>query len=96
MLYLDDAMNVLLRHNFIDKGYIDNDGNAEVVRNELEQKCYSVLPSKDDKEIDKLRIENAGLFQRILQLEKDLEKEKSYNYAIVTVIKNNYSSVEGR
>jgi len=96
VLYLDDAMNVLLRHNFIDKGYIDNDGNAELVRSELEQKCYSVLPSKDDKEIDKLRIENAELFQRILQLEKELEKEKAYNYAIVTVIRNNYPSGEGR
>ena len=90
VLYLDDAMNVLLRHNFIDKGYIDDDGNAEVVRNELEQKCYSVLPSKDNKEMDKLRIENSELIQRILQLEKDLAKECAYNHAIVTVIKNNY------
>lgn len=40
MLYLDDAMKVLLYHGFIDDGYIDEDGNAEVVRNELEQKCY--------------------------------------------------------
>ena len=90
VLYLDDAMNVLLGHEFIDKGYIDDDGNAEVVRSELEQKCYSVLPSKDDKEMDKMRIENGELIQRVLQLEKELARERSYNYAIVTVIKNNY------
>ena len=90
VLYLDDAMNVLLGHGFIDKGYMDDDGNAELVRSELEQKCYSVLPSKDDKEMDKMRIENSELIQRILQLEKELARERSYNYAIVTVIKNNY------
>ena len=40
MLYLDDAMKVLLRNDFIDIGYIDDDGGSEIVRNELEQKCY--------------------------------------------------------
>jgi hypothetical protein len=42
--------------------------------------------------MDKLRIENAELIQRILQLENDLSKERAYIYAIVTVIKNNYPS----
>lgn len=90
VLYLDDAMKVLLGHEFIDKGYIDDDGNAELVRSELEQKCYPVLPSKDDKEMNKMRIENSELIQRIQQLEKELARERSYNYAIVTIIKNNY------
>lgn len=40
MLYLDDAMKVLLQNDFIDIGYIDEDGDSELVRNELEQKCY--------------------------------------------------------
>lgn len=40
--------------------------------------------------MDKLRIENSELIQRIVQLERDLAKERDYNYAIVTVIKNNY------
>lgn len=40
MLYLDDAMKVLLQHDFIDDGYIDDDGGSEIVRSELEQKCY--------------------------------------------------------
>jgi hypothetical protein len=40
MLYLDDAMKVLLQNDFIEDGYIDNDGGSEIVRNELEQKCY--------------------------------------------------------
>ena len=35
MLYLDDAMKVLLRNDFIDIGYIDDDGGSEIVRNEL-------------------------------------------------------------
>ena len=90
VLYLDDAMDVLLGHEFIDKGYIDDDGKARLVRSELEQKCYSVLPSKDDKEMDKMRIENSELIQRVLQLEKELAIERSYNYAIVSVLKNNH------
>ena len=40
MLYLDDAMKVLLQNDYIDDGYIDDDGGSEIVRNELEQKCY--------------------------------------------------------
>ncbi len=40
--------------------------------------------------INKLRIENSELIQRIQKLEKELSKERAYNYAIVTVIKNNY------
>ena len=87
VLYLDDAMNVLLGHEFIDKGYIDDDGNAELVRSELEQKCYSVLPSKDDKEMDKMRIENSELIQRILKLEGQLAKELAYNDALVKAIR---------
>ena len=89
VLYLDDAMKVLLQHDFIAEGYIDEDGGAEVVRNELEQKCYPCLPGKDNEVVDKLRIENAELIQRTLQLEKELARERAYNYAIVTVIKNN-------
>lgn len=62
--------------------------------------CQSHLPidalafieDKFEKDMNKLRIENAELLQRILQLEKDLEKERAYNYAIVTVIKNKYST----
>ena len=98
MINLDDAMKVLLQNDFIDKGYIDDDGNAEVVRNELEQKCYFVeklfkenkFVLKENESMDKMRIENAELIQRVLQLEKDLGKERAYNYALVTVIKNNY------
>lgn len=40
MLYLDDAMKVLLQNDFIDIGYIDDDGGSELVKSELEQKCY--------------------------------------------------------
>ena len=40
MLTLDDAMKVLIRGGYIDEGYIDDDGNAEYVKSELEQKCY--------------------------------------------------------
>lgn len=40
MLYLDDAMKVLLQNDYIDIGYIDDDGGSQIVRNELEQKCY--------------------------------------------------------
>ena len=40
MLTLDDAMKVLLKGGYLDEGYIDNDGTASLVRQELEQKCY--------------------------------------------------------
>ena len=53
-------------------------------------RAIHVLEEKEcDKDMDKLRIENSELIQRILQLEKELAKERAYNYAIVTVIKNN-------
>ena len=55
-------------------------------------RAIRVLEEKGNEDMDKLRIENAELIQRILQLEKDLSKERAYNYAIVTVIKNNYPS----
>lgn len=44
-LDLDDAMNVLIRHGFLDKGYVNTDG-LDLVRGELEQKCY--IKSEDD------------------------------------------------
>lgn len=52
-------------------------------------RAIKVLEEKANEEMDKLRIENAELIQRILQLEKELSKERAYNYALVTVIKNN-------
>ena len=62
MLNLDDAMDVLLKEQFIKEGYIDDDGRAECVRNELEQKCYSL----GDKNI----------YKRILELVDELTSEK--------------------
>ena len=44
-LDLDDAMEVLRFHGFIKEGYTDEDG-LELVRSELEQKCY--VKSKND------------------------------------------------
>ena len=52
VLCLDDAMKVLLQHDFIAEGYIDEDGGAEVVRNELEQICYPCLPGKDNEDCE--------------------------------------------
>lgn len=49
----------------------------------------NLLEEQENESMDKLRIENAELIQRVLQLEKDLEKERAYNYALVTVIRNN-------
>ena len=39
MLYLDDAMKALVQHDFIDKEWLKDDG-LELIRSELEQKCY--------------------------------------------------------
>lgn len=44
-LDLDDAMDVLIRHGFLDKEYVNTDG-LDLVRGELEQKCY--IKSEDD------------------------------------------------
>ena len=52
MINLDDAMEVLIRGGYIDEGYIDDDGNAELVRSELEQKCYMIQKHKDAKWTD--------------------------------------------
>ena len=52
MISLDDAMEVLIRGGYIDEGYIDDDGNAEFVRSELEQKCYIIQKHKDAKWTD--------------------------------------------
>ena len=52
MISLDDAMEVLIRGGYIDEGYIDDDGNAELVRSELEQKCYIVMKRKSTKWTD--------------------------------------------
>ena len=52
MISLDDAMEVLIRGGYIDEGYIDDDGNAELVRSELEQKCYMIQKHKDAKWTD--------------------------------------------
>ena len=52
MISLDDAMEVLIRGGYIDEGYIDDDGNAELVRSELEQKCYIVMKRKSVKWTD--------------------------------------------
>ena len=41
-----------------------------------------------DKDMEKMRIENAELFQKNIQLEKELGKERAYNYALVTVIRH--------
>ena len=40
-------------------------------------------------EKDGLRQENIKLFAENMQLRKDLEKEKAYNYALITVIGRN-------
>lgn len=61
MLNLDDAMDVLLKEQFIKEGYLDDDGRAECVRNELEQKCY-LLGDKNT-------------YKRILELMDELTSE---------------------
>ena len=43
-----------------------------------------------DKDMDKMRIENSELFQKNIQLEEELEKERAYNYALVTVIRHSH------
>jgi hypothetical protein len=99
LIYLDDAMKVLLQHGFLCQGYIDDsDGSAEVVRSELEQKCYfaeQLLKEKENEHMDKLRAENSELIQRVLQLEKELAKERTYNDALVTAIKKGTGSTCG-
>lgn len=44
-LDLEDAIQVLKINGFLDSGYADDDG-LEIVRNELEQKCY--IKSEND------------------------------------------------
>lgn len=48
MITLDDAMFVLTRGGYLDEGYIDEDGGSELVRGELEQKCYSMRKRETD------------------------------------------------
>ena len=48
MITLDDAMLVLTRGGYLDEGYIDENGGAEVVRSELEQKCYSMMNRRSE------------------------------------------------
>jgi len=55
MLTLDDAMNVLIRGGYLDEGYISVDGEAECVRSELEQKCYSIAKSESNSWFDEVR-----------------------------------------
>ncbi len=55
MINLNDAMEVLLRMDCIDDGYIDKDGNAEIVRSELEQKCYSILKQRSRTWFDEIK-----------------------------------------
>ena len=40
MLNLDDAMDVLTKNGYLDPRYENEDGMHELIRNELEQKCY--------------------------------------------------------
>ena len=55
MINLDDAMEVLIRCGYINEGYIDDDGNAELVRSELEQKCYSIMKPKSATWFEEIR-----------------------------------------
>lgn len=73
-------------------------GGYGFVRLEIEEAdtILNLLEEQENESMDKLRIENSELIQRILQLEKDLEKERAYNYALVTIIKNTYPPEEGR
>lgn len=54
MITLDDAMKVLIYGSYLDDGYKDDDG-FECVRNELEQKCYSILKPKNSTWFDEIR-----------------------------------------
>ena len=70
MIYLDDAMKVLLQNDFIDIGYIDNDGGSEIVRNELEQKCYlrepvDIVRCKDCKWFEMSRYGERGFCKNV-------------------------------
>jgi hypothetical protein len=77
MLYLDDAMKVLLQNDFIDDGYIDDDGGSEIVRNELEQKCYlrepvDVVLCKDCKNVKWADPDDEVVFCRL--------QDRAYNW----------------
>ena len=84
---MTDRENVIERiHEAIDRGvYVD-----------LFMDTLATIEEQENESMDKLRIENAELIQRILQLENDLAKERAYNYALVTVIRNNCPPEEGR
>lgn len=43
MMNLDDAMKVLKNHGFLKDEWVSDPGGLEVIRNELEQKCYIML-----------------------------------------------------
>ena len=55
MINLDDVMDVLYRMNCIDESFIDDDGNADIVRSELEQKCYSIMKPESKTWFDEIK-----------------------------------------
>jgi hypothetical protein len=57
--------------------------------------ALAFIEDKFEKDMNKMRIENSELIQQNLKLEKDLARERAYNYAIVTVIRNNYPTGGG-
>ena len=61
MITLDDAMFVLTRGGYLDEGYIDENGGAEVVRSELEQKCYSMMKHGSEKWFDIIKEHVEGI-----------------------------------
>ena len=61
MITLDDAMFVLTRGGYLDEGYIDENGGAEVVRSELEQKCYSMMKRGSEKWFDIIKEHVEGI-----------------------------------
>ncbi len=61
MITLDDAMFVLTRGGYLDEGYIDENGGAEVVRAELEQKCYSMMKRGSEKWFDIIKEHVEGI-----------------------------------
>lgn len=61
MITLDDAMFVLTKGGFLDEGYLDENGGAEYIRSELEQKCYSMMKKGSKKWFDIIREQIEGV-----------------------------------
>ena len=48
MITLDDAMDVLIRGDYLDAEWQEDDGGYEYIRSVLEQKCYSMRKRDTD------------------------------------------------